>query len=94
MLLLWLASSSRTAHGAQTARRAPLTVQLCRASISPRARASSRKRLTEAAQQAADVGAADLAGEQERFDDAVGHRVGELCRPAVRRLALNEPLAR
>ena len=36
------------------------------------------QRLTEAAQQAADVGAADVAGEPQRLDDAVGNGVGEL----------------
>ena len=90
--------SASTIHGAPTASRAALTVQPCRVSSSARVRASSRRKVDERPQQPAEVAAADLAGDPQRLDEAVAHRVGQpllepveaLVEPARRAVVLGE----
>ena len=79
-----VARSASTSHGAVTARRAALTVQLCRASSSPRVLASSLRNWAQRAQQAAHVGPAYVASDAERLDDAVGTGSASLALSASR----------
>ena len=93
-------SSPSTSQGDATATRAPLTVHACRAPSSPRVRGPRAGTSTGCAG-ARRGPAADVAGDPQRLDHPVSHRVGQLvlehiqrrpepCRRAVVRLERRE----
>ena len=73
----WKHISSSTSQGAATASRAPLTVQACRASSSDAGARVVAQEAGQAAQQPAEVAAADLAGDPQPLDDPVADGVGQ-----------------